>query len=95
MRLLINNPEEPSRVKSKWPAIMLAVNRIAKVRGRIINLIDSIKTIKGIRIGGVPWGVKWEKKSLKKDQILYRVIEIHKERDRDRENLKCLDAVKI
>lgn len=95
IKLLINSPEEPRRVKSKWPAIILAVNRIARVKGRMISLIDSIKTIKGIRIKGVPWGVKWEKKSLKKNQILNNIIEIHIERDRDRENLKCLDAVKI
>ena len=38
---------------------MLADNRIAQVPGRIMFLIDSIHTIKGIRIGGVPWGTKW------------------------------------
>jgi len=55
----IFNPEEPKRVKSKWPAIIFAVNRIDKVKGRIINLIDSIRTIKGISMKGVPEGVKW------------------------------------
>lgn len=95
IKLLINNPEDPRRVRSKWPAIILAVNRIARVKGRIINLMDSIKTIKGISMKGVPWGVRWEKKSLKKNQILNNIIEIHIERDRERENLKCLDAVKI
>lgn len=38
---------------------MLAVNRTARVPGRIILLIVSIHTIKGIRIEGVPWGTKW------------------------------------
>lgn len=57
-------PEEPNKDSSKWPAIILAVKRIARVNGRIINLIDSIITIKGIRIKGVPWGVKCDKKSL-------------------------------
>lgn len=88
-------PDEPSRVRSKWPAIMLAVNRIDRVIGRMINLIDSIKTIKGIKIGGVPWGVKWEKKSLIKYQILNNIIEIHTDNDNAIENLKCLEAVKI
>jgi len=55
----IFNPEDPKRVKSKWPAIIFAVNRIDKVRGRIIKLIDSIITIKGISMNGVPEGVKW------------------------------------
>lgn len=66
IKLLIKSPEEPNNVNNKCPAIILAVKRIAKVKGRIINLINSIKTIKGIKINGVPWGVKWEKKLLKK-----------------------------
>lgn len=66
IKLLIRSPEDPNKVNNKCPAIILAVRRIAKVRGRMINLIDSIKTIKGIKINGVPWGVRWEKKSLKK-----------------------------
>lgn len=94
-KLLINIPDEPKSVKSKCPAIMLAVSRIDRVIGRIIKLIDSISTIKGIRMRGVPWGVKWENKSLKKNQILNNIIEIHIVRDNDKENLRCLDAVKI
>lgn len=93
--LLIMIPEDPNRVRSKCPAIMLAVNRIANVIGRIIKLIDSIKTMKGIKIVGVPWGVKWEKKSLIKCQILNSIIEIHIDSDSAKENLKCLEAVKI
>lgn len=52
-------PVPPKSVKSKWPAIILAASRIAKVPGRIILLIVSITTIKGIRAAGVPWGTKW------------------------------------
>jgi hypothetical protein len=44
----------PNKVIKRWPAIMFAVNRIAKVPGRIIFLIVSIHTMKGINIGGVP-----------------------------------------
>lgn len=62
--LLIIIPDDPNRVRRRWPAIMLAVKRIERVNGRIINLMDSIKTMKGIRMGGVPCGVRWEKKSL-------------------------------
>lgn len=51
--VLLNN------VINKCPAIMLAVNRTARVPGRIILLIVSIKTINGIRMGGVPWGIMW------------------------------------
>jgi len=59
------NPEDPKRVKSKWSAIIFAVNRIDKVKGRIIKLIDSIITMKGISINGVPEGVKWINKLFK------------------------------
>jgi len=41
------------------PAIMLAANRTAKVRGRITNLIVSINTINGIRAVGQPKGTRW------------------------------------
>lgn len=51
-------PVEDKRVRSKWPAIIFAVSRTARVMGRIIFLIVSINTMKGIKIGGVPWGTK-------------------------------------
>lgn len=38
---------------------MLAVNRIAKVPGRMILLIDSTITRNGRRILGAPCGTKW------------------------------------
>lgn len=47
-------PVFPKRVISKCPAIILAVNRTARVPGRIIFLIVSMQTIKGIKIPGVP-----------------------------------------
>lgn len=45
---------------SKWPAIILADKRTANVTGRINILINSITTIKGIKIFGVPKGTRWE-----------------------------------
>lgn len=60
-RIIIKNdilvPVLLSSVINKWPAIIFAVNRTAKVPGRIIFLIVSINTINGIRIAGVPWGI--------------------------------------
>lgn len=49
----------PNKVKSRWPAIIFAERRTARVPGRIIFLIVSIITIKGIKTEGVPWGTKW------------------------------------
>lgn len=43
-------PEDPKRESSRCPAIILAVSRIERVIGRIINLINSIITINGIKI---------------------------------------------
>lgn len=43
---------------NKCPAIIFAAKRIARVKGRIIVLIISIKTIKGIRDFGVPLGTR-------------------------------------
>lgn len=51
-------PVFPNNVKSKWPAIIFAASRTARVPGRIIFLTVSINTINGIRAGGVPWGTK-------------------------------------
>lgn len=92
---LIFWPEEPSKDNSKWPAIIFAVKRIARVSGRIINLMDSIITIKGIRMVGVPGGVKWERRLFKKLNILNIIILIHIFRDSDKQNLICLEAVKM
>lgn len=56
----IEGPVFPKRVINKWPAIILAVSRTAKVPGRITFLIVSMHTIKGIKMPGVPWGTKWQ-----------------------------------
>lgn len=45
------------RVIRRWPAIMLAISRIARVPGRIRILIDSIMTIKDISSVGVLCGI--------------------------------------
>lgn len=51
-------PVFPNNVNNKCPAIILAESRTAKVPGRIIFLIVSIITIKGINTPGVPWGTR-------------------------------------
>lgn len=85
----------PNNESKRCPAIIFAVSRIASVNGRIINLIDSMITINGINKVGVPWGVKWESVLFKKLKILYIIILIHIFKDRDKQNLICLEAVKI
>jgi len=48
----------PSSVINKCPATILAISRTDRVRGRITFLMDSIITINGIKIIGVPVGTK-------------------------------------
>ena len=51
-------PWDPNNVSNKWPATILAANRIESVIGRIIFLTVSIITIMGIKNEGVPNGTK-------------------------------------
>lgn len=89
------DPTLPSNVINKCPAIMFADNRIAKVPGRIMFLIDSIHTIKGISNGGVPCGTKCANIN---DVLLIHPNNIkvnHRGKAILKEILKCLVLVKI
>jgi hypothetical protein len=55
---LLDGPLFPSKVSSKCPAIMFAVNRRANVPGRIRLLIVLMTTMNGISIVGVPCGTR-------------------------------------
>lgn len=72
---------------------MLAAKRTAKVPGRIIFLIVSISTIKGIKSVGVPWGTKWANIWCLLFTHLKIIYEIHKGNDKDRVITKWLDLV--
>ena len=50
------------RSNKRCPAIIFAASRMAKVKGRIIDLTSSIKTITGTRTSGVPNGTRCAKK---------------------------------
>lgn len=49
----------PSRDMIKCPAIMLAISRMAREPGRTIFLIVSMHAINGVRMVGVPSGIRW------------------------------------
>ena len=49
----------PRRVSSRWPAIMFAASRTARVPGRMMLLMVSIRTMRGISGPGVPAGTRW------------------------------------
>lgn len=74
---------------------MFAVNRIVRVIGRIIHLIDSIKIINGINTLGVPWGTKWVNIWEVRFNHPNNIILNHKGSVNDRLIDKCLVLVKI
>lgn len=80
---------------SRWPAIILALNRIDKVKGRIIFLIVSIITIKGIKNIGVLLGIKW----INVFSVFFFHIKKKQANHKGKANViekdMCLEAVKI
>lgn len=86
---------EPSNVSRRWPAIIFAANRTDSVIGRIMFLTSSIKTIKGIKTGGVPKGTRCAKKF----NILFTSLKIikpsHRGRAKASVTAKWLEAVKV
>lgn len=47
------------KASTMCPALIFAINRTLKVKGRIVTLIVSIITRNGIRTTGEPAGTKW------------------------------------
>lgn len=84
-----------NKVIKRWPAIIFAVNRTANVPGRIILLIVSIKTIKGIKIFGVPWGIIWANICWELLIHPYNINLNHKGSEIDNDRIKWLVLVKI
>lgn len=62
----------------------LAVSRTERVKGRIMLLIVSIKTINGMRRTGVFWGIKCANIDLGAFIHPNSMIDIHKGTDMDR-----------
>ena len=73
----------------------MAVNRTAKVPGRIILLIVSIITINGIKILGVPWGIIWANICWELLIHPYNINLNQRGKDKVSERFKCLVLVKI
>jgi len=91
----MEDPVFPNKVKIKWPAIMLADKRTAKVPGRIIFLIVSIQIIKGIRMEGVPEGTKCVNMWLVLLIHPKNIKVSHRGRDTESVRIKCLVLVKM
>lgn len=86
-------PVFPNKVNNKCPAIMLAASRMASVPGRIMLLMVSINTIKGIKANGVPWGTKWANICCVWFSHPKIIRVIHKGRDNDKVITIWLDLV--
>ena len=91
----IEGPVFPKRVSNRWPAIIFAANRMAKVPGRITFLTVSINTIKGVNPIGVPAGTKWANMCLVWFSQPKIINEAHKGKARDKVIAICLVLVKI
>jgi len=85
----------PRRVSNKWPAIILADKRTARVPGRIIFLTVSIITINDIRAEGVPWGTKCANIELEKLTHPISVKVNQRGRASEKVVVICLVPVKI
>lgn len=85
----------PSKVSNKWPAIILAARRTDRVIGRIMFLIISIITMKGIKGAGVPIGTRWARNSVMLLIILNIINLIQKGRASESVIAKCLVEVKV
>jgi len=85
----------PKRVRRRCPAIMLADSRMARVPGRIVLLIVSMITMKGISAEGVPWGTKWANIELVKFTHPSKINESHRGSAREKVKIICLVPVKI
>lgn len=68
---------------------------MARVAGRIKFLVVSIKTITGIRTGGVPWGIKWASMDLGLFNQPYSIKPIQIGSDRAKVLVMWLVAVKV
>jgi len=66
------------------PALMLAMSRTIKVRGRMQILTVSINTSKGIRAAGAPAGAKWAADSIGNL--------IHPDKIRETQNTRAIEA---
>lgn len=84
-----------TKVISKCPAIMFAVRRTERVIGRIMFLIVSIRTIKGINTPGVFIGTKCA--SIWDEEVIhpFNIKAVQKGRAKLNEILKWLVGVKI
>jgi hypothetical protein len=70
--------------RRRWPAVMFAESRTARVRGRIRMETDSIITRAGESASGLPFGTRWEMKLVGDPRSRARVRPDH----RGRANLK-------
>lgn len=83
----------PNNLIKRCPAIIFAVSRTANLPGRIKLLIVSIKTMKGIKIAGVPVGTMWDNIFFVLLIQPYDINDNHKGNAKVRVKVRCLDLV--
>lgn len=85
----------PIRVSRRWPETILAIKRILKVKGRMIFLIISIRTINLIKAVGVPLGTRWLNIFLVKFVHPKIINPSHRGKEIIKFSVMCLDGVKM
>ena len=85
----------PTRLRTMWPALMLAANRNERVRGRTIILVVSIRTRNGFNQSGAPSGRKWAIEAFMFLENLDIIIDSHRGRPNLRVKIRCLDNLNV
>lgn len=91
--ILLNHAAEqytPTRLRTMWPALMLAAKRNDKVIGRTKILVVSISTRNGFNQSGAPSGRKWATEALGDLEKDERIILNHNGKPNLRVKIKCL-----
>lgn len=79
----------PIKDINRWPAIILAVSRKVKAKGRIKFLNSSTRAINLTNPRGVPLGTKWHRKSEKDFTQPKTTTPTQKEKDRGKFLVRC------
>ena len=80
-------------MRSRCPATIFAARRTERVKGRITLLTISIKTIKGIRAGGVPKGTRCANIALGVRMHPISIWPSHRGSAKATVKVKCLEEV--
>lgn len=83
------------KIKTKWPAFILATNRIDKVKGRTNTLTNSTTLKKGFKKEGAPSGKNFALKLFKLLKTLDIIINNHKGKAKVKSRMEHLILLQV